>query len=402
MFPSMWLHPLRRALLGPSARIHRRKTALVRRRAVLFLEALEDRLTPSAIIINVNDNSDVLDNPATVTVAQLGSQVSLRDAINAANNSGNNNSYQINLQANTTYDLTTIDNYKLGPNGLPAITSNITIQGNGAVIQDTGNSRQFYVAPGGLHVLAGGLTLEDLTLQGGVDQGGSGTNGGGGGLGAGGAIFNEGTVNLTGVTIDNSSAVGGGSTGEALENNIGDGGGMGGGSGSGGWGDGGGTLDGFGSDGGFGGGGGAVGGSGGFGGGHAFTGGGGGAGMGGAIFNYGGTLNLTNSTLADNRVIGGDADYNSGNGGSGFGGAIFNLYGNVNILFSTLADNSVLGGQAGEQEGSAGIGEGQSLYNLFSDIFPINTPPPATVTIHDSILYDLIILQRYVDLASAR
>lgn len=419
MFPSMRLHMLRRALLGRSSRTHRRKTALVRRRTVLSLEALEARLTPSTILINVNDNRDVLDNPASVTVSQLGSQVSLRDAINAANNSGNSNSYQINLQANTTYDLTTIDNYWYGPNGLPAIASNITIEGNGADIQG-GNSRQFYVA--------GSLTLEDLTLQGGVAHGGNGTNGGGGGLGAGGAIFNQGTVNLMGVTIDDSYAVGGSSTGEALEginfigggggmgqdaDSSGDGGGMGGSfgigasfggggqaslsgmggdGGIGGGGGGGGGNNGKGGSGGWGGGGGAKGGAGGFGGGGAAGGGGGfggaggfgdagggGAGMGGAIFNMG-NLNLTNSTLAGNSAMGGNSIIHAGHGGSGFGGAIFNLGGTVTILFSTLANNSVAGGQGGSEfeGGSAGLGEGGALYLSYG-----------TATVHDSIADDL-------------
>jgi hypothetical protein len=401
MLESLWLHPLRRALLGRPFRISRSKIALVRRRTVLCLEELEDRLTPSTVIINVNDNSDVLDNPATVTVSQLGSQVSLRDAINAANNTGNSNSYVINLQANTTYDLTTIDNYSGGPNGLPAITSSITIEGNGAVIQGMGSCRQFYVSP------AGSLTLEDLTLQGGVDQGGSGTNGGGGGLGAGGAIFNAGTLTLIGVTIDNSSAVGGNGTSESDTIPGGDGGGMGGGSGGGVAGSG---LDGVGGSGGFGGGGGAGyrdGGDGGFGGGGGaqvnpgFNGGGiagylggngsyghsnshlggGGAGMGGAIFNMGGSLTLTNSTLAENEARGG----NGYEDGSGAGGGIFNLDGTVTLLFSTLADNLTLDDY---KFGAGAVSGDNDLYNLTYDTSPSSTPQPATVTIQDSILAD--------------
>jgi hypothetical protein len=40
-----------------------------RRRVRHCLEELEERLLPSVVPINVNDNRDVLDNPANVTVA---------------------------------------------------------------------------------------------------------------------------------------------------------------------------------------------------------------------------------------------------------------------------------------------------------------------------------------------
>ncbi len=177
------------------------------------LEVLEDRLAPTGYIINVNDNSGGLDNPTNVTVDNLGSNVTLRDAINAANNTGGSgNTFQINLQANTTYDLTTVDNNWYGPDGLPAISSNLTIDGNGATIQRgsdaTANFRLFYVSGGFSGLAEGSLTLNNLTLQGGVAQGGSSLLGGGG-LGAGGAIFNQGTVNLVGVTLTNNKAVGG-------------------------------------------------------------------------------------------------------------------------------------------------------------------------------------------------
>ena len=113
--------------------------------------------------------------------------------------------------------------------------------------------------------------------------------------------------------------------------------------------------------------------------------------MGGAIFNMGGDLNLTNSTLADNRAMGGNSTIGGGHGGSAFGGAIFNLDGTVTILFSTLADNSVIGGQGGDNfvDGSSGIGVGGALYNLTYGTFPPSAPQTATVTIHDSIADEL-------------
>jgi hypothetical protein len=68
----------------------RRPSAEARRRVQLQVASLEERLTPSTII--VNDNRDVLDNPADVTVSGLGSQVTLRDALNAANNTAGGDS----------------------------------------------------------------------------------------------------------------------------------------------------------------------------------------------------------------------------------------------------------------------------------------------------------------------
>ena len=61
-----------------------------------------------------------------------------------------------------------------------------------------------YATPG-----AGDLTLRDLTLRGGLGQGGDAIVGGGGGAGMGGAIFNQGEVTLERVTITNSTARGG-------------------------------------------------------------------------------------------------------------------------------------------------------------------------------------------------
>src|ERR1700730_15951906 len=52
----------------------------------------------------------------------------LISAINTANSNGEANT--INLSAGSTYTLTAVDNDTDGPNGLPDITSEITINGN--------------------------------------------------------------------------------------------------------------------------------------------------------------------------------------------------------------------------------------------------------------------------------
>ncbi len=108
-----------------------------------------------------------------------------------------------------------------GPAALPAISSDVTIKGDGATIQrDPATAQLFrfffvgadpanshtpnYATPG-----AGTLTLQDLTLKDGGVHGGNGGTAGGGGAGMGGSIFNQGQVTLDRVTIDGSLAKGG-------------------------------------------------------------------------------------------------------------------------------------------------------------------------------------------------
>src|SRR2546422_7136333 len=104
------------------------------------------------------------------------------------------------LQTGATYTLVNAHNASYGFNGLPAITSIITISGNGAIIQRGGgaNFRLFYISP------SGNLTLQNLTVSNGMAKGGNGgqgSNGGGGGLGAGGAFYNQGSLALSGGTL---------------------------------------------------------------------------------------------------------------------------------------------------------------------------------------------------------
>ena len=145
-----------------------------------------------------------------------------------------------------------------------------------------------------------------------------------------------------------------------------------------------------GGGGGFGGGGGGNG-SGGFGGGTGNTeynsyGGssrGSGAGMGGAIFNHGGTLSITNSTLTANTATGGGGEFAYG-GASGFGGAIFNLNGAVTLEFCTVDANTVATGLSPGIANSAAGGAVYSVgYNLIGG-------QAAALTIWNSILADSV------------
>jgi len=399
------------------------------------LEALENRIALSTI--EVNSVADRLFQAPTATVAVLqqpGAKISLLDAINIANNSDGPDTIVLQPAKtpfpmpipSRTFKLDKVNNYWYGPNGLPAISSEITIEGNGATIERTGgpNFRFFNVSNsqyGGLPT--GSLTLQGLTLRGGVAHGGN-SGKGGGGLGAGGAIFNQGTLVLDSVLLTNNTAHGGNSlfSGGLAGGGIGqDGGGSHGGFGGplpGALGDfatsGGPTSEGqassyrshagFGgggdnnhladANGGFGGGGGGRYSSGvslgigGFGGGSGGDGsrGGGGAGLGGAIFNRGGNVTVVNSTLTENAAHGGDGAvyvpiFQPGSGaGSAFGGAIFNLNGTVRLTNDTIAGNNLDGGS-----GSGGRTNGYQVYNLAYSIDG-KTSATATLTLANTIL----------------
>ncbi|EDY86171.1 outer membrane autotransporter barrel [gamma proteobacterium HTCC5015] len=118
----------------------------------------------------------------------------------------------IELQSNTTYTVNAVDNYWYGPNALPPVNGVLTIIGNGATIEISGaEMRHFYVS--------GRLTLQDVTLKGGIARGGSGSDGavsgGGGGAGLGGSIYNRGILAIRRTTFTDNKAVGGDAGGVA-------------------------------------------------------------------------------------------------------------------------------------------------------------------------------------------
>ncbi len=137
----------------------------------------------------------------------------------------------IDLASGGTYSVTAPSDWWYGPNAFPAIASTITIDGNGATISRAAGSpkfRFFYVSGGFSTLPAGNLTLSDLTLIGGLAQGGSGGSGiegGGGGAGMGGAIYNQGSLNLLDVALQSNSAQGGGGGGGNPQYGSGGGGG---------------------------------------------------------------------------------------------------------------------------------------------------------------------------------
>lgn len=130
------------------------------------------------------------------------------------------NTIQLPAGAAIDFSAGTPDNFWYGPNALPPIASTIAIEGNGATLRITfvpaarlrfffvGADPQSTATPGYNTPGPGNLTVRNLTLDGGVQRGGQ-SRRGGGGAGLGGAIFNQGTLTLSGVTLTNNLAVGG-------------------------------------------------------------------------------------------------------------------------------------------------------------------------------------------------
>lgn len=128
----------------------------------------------------------------------IGCSVSeLKSAINAAN--ANPDPTTIELAAACTYTLTDVDNDVAatdGPNGLPPLTSNITINGNGAIITRDSTAPAFRILYVGS---SGALTLNDATISGGIASVAPSYHRGGG-------IDSSGTLTVNRSTIANNSA----------------------------------------------------------------------------------------------------------------------------------------------------------------------------------------------------
>jgi Ca2+-binding RTX toxin-like protein len=325
---------IRRLFARPVTRPVRRAPA----RGRLRVEALEDRSVPASY--------------SAATVPELIA------AIDAANVTAEADT--ISLTAGTTFTLTAVNNTSHGATGLPVIAAgeDLTIVGNGATIErgtaaGTPAFRLFDVA------VNAALTLENLTLQGGLASGA--------GLSAqGGAVYSSGTLELSGVTVQSNQAQG--SNGANGVNG-----------GPGGAGSGGGlyvaggsvtltsvTLSGNHATGG-------NGGNGGIGGvGFSGNGGTGGTGSGGGLYVAAGTVTLTNDTLSGNHASGGNGgsggpySRNGGTGGAGSGGGLYVAGGSVTLTNDTLSGNHAAGGNhgtggTGGYGGNGGAGSGGGL-----------------------------------------
>ncbi len=319
--------------------------------------------------------SACLMNPTVTLLTDSGFGNELRYAVN-------------NACAGSTIDLTALSS-KITLASRLRIDDNLTINGPGAntlAIDGGSATRLFFIGNGN-------ISITNLTLQNGLGQGVAGNGGGGGGAGMGGAIFqNGGNLTVSGVTFSTNEALGGGTGGTFSTTANGSGfaaggggdlfgiigmtgqypasggqggpgaGGGGGGlqGGTGGFGAGGGTGEAAGGLGGFGGGGGSAlfgGGEGGFGGalGGAAAPGGVGAGFGGAIFEYAGTLTLSNDQFLNNSAVAGSS------GAQGKGGALF-IYAGA----TASATNLTFSGNVAASAGQNSVGNSAAPYSTNS------------------------------------
>jgi hypothetical protein len=178
---SSWLCRALSRSCAPSAK--RRIPAGRPKTARLFLEHLEDRALPSSY-----------------TAASVSALIA---DITAANAAGGANTIALTAPTTSPYVLTTFSSQTNHFNGLPVIAANdeLTIVGNGDTIRrssapSTPDIRLLDVATGA------SLTLQNLTLQGGLVSYVVGAQGNCGG----GAIFSQGTLVLNGVTVQDNMA----------------------------------------------------------------------------------------------------------------------------------------------------------------------------------------------------
>ncbi len=311
----MWLSELfTRCLSRPAT------GSKVRRSTRLAVEHLEERTLLANYIV-----SDV---------------TSLITAINSANQAPS--ATTITLKAGKTFTLTDYDNTTDGATGLPIITAkNLTIVGNGDTIARNSGAALFRL----LDVASGAsLTLQNLTLQGGYAYGSW-------VQAEGGAIYNQGVLDLNGVTVQSNMAQG--STGQSAE-----GGGI--------YSNGTLTLEG-----------GSIVQSNVANGGEGSYQSKGGAGLGGGVYVAGGTASLTNITLSGNTAQGGRGGTGqqpgpmgnmrqAGTGGDGLGGGLYVASGSITLSNDSVTDDHAKAGADGDGRGNPlgkpAIGKGGGLY----------------------------------------
>jgi len=239
--------------------------------------------------------------------------------INAANKGSGANTIVLTAPGTSPYSLAAVDNSKDGPTVLPVISKkdSLTIVGNGDTIDASNVGRLFDVAGGA------SLTLNNVTLQHGHAQPARATAY----SADGGAIYNQGTLALSQVTVQNNTAdgfvepgAGGGiwSNGSLTVTNS--------------------TIDANG----------------------ALSEGGGPA-FGGGIYIAGGTANITGSAFGNPNGYGG----NTAKGATAYGGAIYVAAGTVTLRGDTFGDvnypgyvdgNSALAGYGTNFAGGYGYG----------------------------------------------
>ncbi len=276
---------------NPLGRTRRQRPAAKRRPGRrLRLEHLEGRTLMSGLSLRAVTVSDLITD------------------INAANAAAGTNTITLAAPTTSPYLLTAVNNSTNGATGLPVIAANdrLTIVGNGDTIERSTASgtpafRLLEVASGG------SLTLENLTLQGGLAECVWNAQASRPPLDGGGAIFNQGTLVLNAVTVQENMAVGG--TYEAVGINA----------------------------------------------------------AGGGIFCVGGSVTLEGGSIVqNNEAHGGEGDEY---GGKALGGGIYASGATVTVSNSTLDNNSALGGYGSAEGFGEGITVGGPGYAYGGGIY---------------------------------
>lgn len=200
-FPGEVLHlrsPGRAAVRPRVEYYYRQLKALPRRLRRMLQRRYARSLTGVALLLALGQA------PALAATITVGGSCTLVDAITAANTDlatggcpAGNSSDVIALTGNVT--LSAVNNTTDGPNGLPSVTSTITLNGNGHTLQRSGTPdfRLFHVAD------TGNLTLNQLTLTNGMARGTAPYY-----VGSGGDAFNLGTFAFNESTVSGNSASG--------------------------------------------------------------------------------------------------------------------------------------------------------------------------------------------------
>ena len=301
----MWFRSLLTAWKSATSQSQRLQRPL-RRVPRLSVEHLEDRSLPSSY--------------------SAASASTLIADINAANKSQGTNTITLTAVISLLTVNNNVGNLRApSPNGLPVIAANdkLTIIGNDEIIVRANGSnvalRFFDVAAGA------SLTLQNLTLNGGEVGGANGSEGG--------AIYNQGTLTLSGVSLTNNQS--------GSELGPPDGGAI--------WSNGSLTLE-----------------NGTLLEGNSAQGVVANGGLGGALYVAGGTANITNTTFTNNSALGGGPSTGDMPGGKAYGGAIYVAAGHVILTADTVNHNltDTVNGQGAVNGALAanGAGYGGGIY----------------------------------------
>ncbi|HEY1371583.1 MAG TPA: hypothetical protein VGH50_03875 [Candidatus Binatia bacterium] len=289
------------------------------------------------------------DGPLQAGTINVGPGCTLVDAINSANNGSNSGSCTgataspntIVIPARSKIVFTKSDNYLYSATALPVVYGNITITGNGATISRSKKGSQFrFFAV----TTSGDLTLNNLTLSGGISGG------------YGGAVANYGKLEINNCIISGNTAHAGAVAtlpqatttiaGTTFTKNVAYDGG---------------ALYNLGGE---------VSVQ------HSTITGNGATRRGGGVFNSYGEIQIQNSTLSKNTARYGGAIFNFKEGNvnidptiitgnkAAYGGGIENAYGYVYIASSTISKNSATGGGGGID--SVGLGATLTIKNSSS------------------------------------